>query len=362
MGVFPRSFLFPALAALSMAAGAEDFSNPRTAPSAADAGLRDEKGRTQSEISAAYEREWAASAKRDAEECLAFLRNERRCLVTAGEFNRYLAGDARWTDAIGDSGSAAEGILQARRSVLNSLLAERYSEILAASPRGDGLLAEEAWRTHLSEIASAFGRERLRASYRRHAALFAPQREVQAVYLAATDSVYLDSLVRYMLTAARKTAGAPKDSARGGCGFEAHWERLLPQEVPPEFAGAAAGLEVGEVSGLRRSRFGWFVAAATRVTEIPGKSFEEALPLLLYLPETPGKAVSSATPEGGPAAFRPEGPGKKTPEDGDLPLRVWLLPLLAPGNGGKAPRPDWPDTARVNALRLRLSDLPFGVR
>jgi hypothetical protein len=343
-----------------------------------DAGeIPDEKGRTPSEIAAEQrrdqavarelesrkaealeERRRAVSVPSDAGECLAYHRGDRRCLVTVGEFNRRLADDRQWVDAAGDSLLRTEQILDVRNRLLASLLEERYANALVDGQGEAGIQAEEAWRAQLAGIEASVGEDKLRALYRKHAAAFGPRREVQAEFLGASDSSFLDSLVRCMLDAPRAGALGKNESAGSalrksepaatGCasGRLYLWGKLEAGDLPEALPRITGKLRQGEISEIVRGRFGWFVVAAARVVEIPAKTYEESRPLLAYmvsLPETPaGTAADPARRE-------------------DPVLRAWLLPRAASGKGRKISLANWSDTGLVSALRLRLSDLPAGV-
>lgn len=335
---------------------------------------RDEKGRTAADVAEEIRVDQEASALRQARkaraleagrqalflpsdpgECLAYHRVERRCLVTAGDFNRRMAADAHWAERLGDLGAQAAPLLRLRKELLAGFLEESYQDALAATRDKAGKPAEEAWRAHLDGMLGAAGDQRLRALYRKHAASFGPGREVQAEFLGASDSSFLDSLVGCELEHPPAAPAAPLREVGGRAGRCAsgrpiQWGRLEAGDLPGEMPRIVDTLRQGEVSGIVRGGFGWFVIAAVRVREIPAKTYEESRPLLAYLAEIPDP----------PADARP----------GDLPaedphLRAWLLPRFGTGKtSGKSRRPigpAWADTALLGSQRLRLSDLPAGM-
>lgn len=376
MSFIPKIVLLSSLAAvLSVPVMAQK------APQAMDAReTPDEKGQTPSEIAADYARQSAAAVARqareaqtletrrqaislpsDTDECLAYHRSERRCLVTVGEFNRRLASDTRWTGAMADSGSQSAQILKIRSKLLAAILAERYRDALVDNPGTAGSPAEEAWQAHLAGIAAAADDGKLRALFRKHADLFAPRREVQAEFLYASDSSFLDSLVGCMLDTTRAAGPQAKGAAGTRCaaGPVFQWAKPRPEELPEEWRTLSRRLSRGEISGIARCRFGWFVAAATRVTEVPGKTYAESRPLLAYMQGLTDPAAVSADSAHMRAAA---GLRAGNPENREDPLvRVWLLPRAAAGKDRKLPSPAWKDTVLLGALRLRLSALPAEV-
>lgn len=387
MPLITKSVLcFSLAAALSGPAMAQIAHRLAASPGAegprADAGeTPDAKGQTPSEIAAEYERQGAVAAARqareaqaaearrlavsvpaDTDECLAYHRGERRCLVTAGEFNRRLASDTRWTAVPGDSGSQDAQILKIRSKLLATLLAERYRDAKVDNPGNAGRLAEEAWQAHLAGMSASADGGKLRALFRKHADLFAPRREVQAEFLFASDSSFLDSLVNCMLDTTTTAGPRAKGTAGTPCaaGPVFQWTRPRPEELPDEWRTLSGRLRQGEISGISRCRFGWFAAAATRVTKVPGKTYEESRPLLAYMQGLTDPAAVSGDPANRHAASAgiPAGnPGKRE----DPQVRVWLLPRAASGKDRKLFSPAWKDTVLLGALRLRLSALPAEV-
>jgi hypothetical protein len=379
----PKSVVLSALTAIlsgfAMAQPALRATDARETPN--------EKGQTPSEIAAEYARQGASAAARqareaqametrrqavsvpsDTDECLAYHRSERRCLVTVGEFNRRLASDTRWTETMADSGSNSGSesarILEIRSKLLATLIEERYHDELVENPGKAGRLAEEAWQAQLAGITASGDEEKLRASYRKHAASFAPQREVRAEFLAASDSAFLDSLVGCMLDTSRTRGPQAKDSAERRCASASlyRWAKPRPEELPEIWRRTSRQLRKGEISGIVRCRFGWFVAAATQVTEVPGKSYAEARPLLEYMQglRDPSEAIPAPANKNAPTAAPGIRDGNPERLD-DSGVRVWLLPSAVSGNGRKSLPPAWTDTVALGALRLRLSDLPADV-
>jgi hypothetical protein len=367
------------------------------AASAPDAGeIPDEKGRTPSSIAAEQrqeqanaeriqarkdlvqeERRRAVSVPSDANECLAYHRSERRCLVTVGEFNRRLEDDGQWVEGGGDSVLQTAQLLEIRKRLLASLLQERYADALVGGQDEAGIQAEEAWRANLAGLEASVGEEKLHALYRKHAAAFGPRREVQAEFLGASDSSFLDSLVQSMIdppqadppqaAAPRKNAAPGKDDASRRLYL---WGKLQPGDLPEVLPRVTRNIRQGEISEIIRGRFGWFVVAAARVVDIPAKTYEESRPLLAHMAGIP--EASAGGPAGGPGGKGAGGkkpsavPGREKPDaeparPEDPVVRVWLMPRAAPGKGKKPYPPAWSDTGLVSALRLRLSDLPAGV-
>jgi hypothetical protein len=368
-------------AALEAAAAVGGLSGGVGPASHAD-GPQEEKGRPVSEILAEQRqyraiaeqlearraealeaRRRAVSVPSDADECLAFHRVERRCLVTVGAFNRRLADDAQWLEGGGDSVLQTDRILDIRNRLLATLLEDRFADALVDGG-GAGLQAEDAWRDHLAGIAAAAGNGTLRDLYRRHAATFGPRREVQAEFLGASDSSFLDSLVRCMLATAPAGADREAGPAGKGCasGRRFLWGKLRPGDLADDLPRVTGALRQGEISEIVRGRFGWYVIAAARVVEIPAKTYEESRPLLAFM-------AGLKAPPGGPGDGKEKppavpGPGRPAAASAggeDPALRVWLLPRTAPAKGRGPAQPAWSDTTLAAPLRLRLSALPDGV-
>lgn len=249
--------------------------HPAESPPAAEES-RDEKGRTASDVAEEVRLDREASALRQARkvraleehrtslflpsdtgDCLAYHRVERRCLVTAGDFNRRLAADAHWAERIGDSGDPAARIPGIRRELLAVFLEESYLAALAESRDKAGKQAEEAWRAHLDGMLGAADDGLLRALFRKHAASFAPRREVQADFLGASDSSFLDSLVGCELELPQAAPASPlreKGGKAGWCasGRPIQWGRLEAGDLPGDMSRIADTLRQGEVSGMVR--------------------------------------------------------------------------------------------------------------
>jgi len=373
----PKFVLLSSLAAiLSGAVMAQP--EPRATRARADGGeIPDAKGRTPSEIAADYARQGASAVARqareartletrrqavsvpsDTDECLAYHRSERRCLVTVGEFNRRLASDTRWTETLRDSGSQTDQILETRSKLLAALLEERYHDALVENPGNAGRLAEDAWQAQLAGTSAPADDEKLRALFRKHAAAFGPRREVRAEFLVASDSAFLDSLVGCMLDTSRTDGPQVNGPAGKRCasGPFFQWVKPRPEELTEEWRKVSRDLRKGEMSGIARCRFGWFVAAATQVTEVPGKTFEESRPVLAYMQglrdPSAGDSARTQAPPGAAGNRAGNGEGRDDPK-----VRVWLLPRTASGKDRKPPSPAWTDTVpgRVAASALRFT-------
>lgn len=352
-------------------ASGSDLNSARTATEIPFQDVRDEKGRTASDIALELRQSSEAAAKKQAaqveareeelrsiriplerEECLAYHRGERRCLVTSGELNARLAENPDASDGTGIHTGNPEARLAARTSALDVLLHERFIQAMAdridqGDLRGVGI---EAWQAHLNESTAAVGEARLRRLYRKHYRnLFAPKKSATVWMMGSSDSSFVDSLAKASLQSDMGTANQTRPQKKGSTkGRSFRWQKISSQEVPRELSRVVDTTGEGTLSQTIRCRFGWSVVLVTKVDRVPEIPYSDALPLLLEL-----AAIDDLN---GPSR-KAVNPKPRSMED--LAFKAWLLPQSTIPKGLRVSKPDWTDTNRVSGLLLRLEDLPM---
>jgi hypothetical protein len=289
-------------------------------------------------------------------ECIAYLRKNGACLLTAGEFNLNLNPDDSVSLLDSTSQKSKSDLLNVRKKILEGFSAILHGRAMLQDTNDAGIRkdADKAWRVALAEEEKAAKAAKLDGLYRRYYdAYFAPRQRIDLELMGASDSVFLDSLVASLKNAplqAPADARYPEGSGARGKGPLFLWETPVWEDLPPEISGPLQGLLPERYSPLIRTPYGWFAARILERTPIPAISREQALPLLLSLASIRPEFLQSL--ENPPEAAPAEGA-----ENPDPDIRCWLLPASRlPGRSSSLPK--WADTARVKPMDFRMSLLP----
>lgn len=228
----------------------------------------------------------------DEEACVAFDPGRGGCLLTVADFNR---GVEEWPSIPGAERSGSASGLQVaslRRSMLQALLEEPYLRYkLAGDSAAEGL--EREWRSLKDRRLAAARREAgdstLRSRYRQRFERDFKAREERIVQVLATsDSAQADSL--WTALAALPAGGSAGGRARSG------WRWRCPDrgDLPMEALALADTLAKGQVSRPVRVPYGYLLVRWNSVHRRVAVPFEEAIPMLLSLPDFPDPDSSRA--------------------------------------------------------------------
>lgn len=331
----------------------------------------DEKGRWPSDIERQLERSnVAAQARKDSLAgekssfenqvvlqlpdgvCLAYHRGDGACLLTVAEFN---GNAANLTMDRGDSAVwKTAGVSVCRQRVMEGLQEKIFLEGQLLDARETTLqrAVEKAELARKRDLEKSIGVERMRALYRKnYERLFAKRRRVIVEALAASDSVFLDSL-RTDFLRLQDSAGAMESRTGNPGGRIFLWQKYDLEELPKEVAASVAGLRPGQTTRPVPCRIGWIIASPVEIRDIPATPFEKATPLLASLAAMPALPLTGGSPS------RPL-PARAVPEEGgdDLEIKSWLMPYFRT-RAKSVSRSNWSDTAMLRSRPIRLSALP----
>lgn len=348
----------------------------------------DEKGRTPSMIAEEIRKDRAIAAKREAQkakiqeerrqvvslrsnesDCLAYLPSEYRCLVTVGEFNRRLAVDLGLLDVINDSLDMEKQAMMVRSTILTALLDDRFIEA-TLNNQGKQLFqtqVQEAWRGHLAKQEAVIGEARLRRLFQERKALFGPKRKTKLEFLGSSDSSFLEALLTCFRDSQLQKISNGKvslnDPKGEKCGLDGifKWGKLQDEDLSESLSQVVSELGNGEITKVIRGEFGWFVIAVASELIVPALTYEQSLPLLIYLANSPESNIETESMARFAKNHQQKAPARRRVGLNDPVIQVWLLPGKMSKNEKKPDRQEWSDTALVGSISIRTSSLPSDI-
>lgn len=348
----------------------------------------DEKGRTPSMIAEEIQKDRAIAAKREAQrakvqeerrqavslrsnesDCLAYLPSEYRCLVTVGEFNRRLAVDLGLLDAIKDSLDMEKQVMRVRGTILTVLLDERFIEA-TLNNQGNIFQAQvqEAWRGHIAKQETVIGEARLRRLFQERKALFGSKRKAKLEFLGSSDSSFLEAILNCFSDSRLEKVSngkVPLNDPKGEkCGLDTifKWGKLHDGDLPESLSQVVSELGKGEFTKVIRGEFGWFVIAVAGEEVVPALTYEQSLPLLIYLANSPESAIETEAMARLAKNHQQKTPARHRAGLNDPVIQVWLLPGKMSKKKKNPDRQEWSDTALVRSISIRTSSLPPDVQ
>lgn len=250
-------------------------------------------------------------------DCVVSRNRDRDCILTVNEFNQAVLLRSPDTSADPDN---AGFIRKERQRILYELLHEKFlAHQLSHGEKRDSLgkrLREEEADFSMRARAK-LGDSLLRKLYHESfARLFSARKERRYQVLGASDSAKLAALRRL-----------PRDSLEGTF----RWQTFSGETLDSGITGASREMEIGQISEPVRTPFGFILMRPVSEISIPAVPFEEAIPDLIDLANTP--RTQNRSPNFAIYSYYQEYRSLFLSPD-TAELQAWLLPDRRRKSGG----------------------------
>jgi hypothetical protein len=291
----------------------------------------------------------------DANACLASTRNGD-CLVSAEEFNAYLP----YADA-----QTGRTVAEAREQLLRLYA---FQKLKSLDGRGGTTGTEKKNIVEHVRDVREYRRMRealigmglpvmdeasLREAYQNHyREYFAERDSVLIQVLASSDSVYMDSIHRFLGRQSEKHSVLERNSIPGD-GPAAPWITFNEKDLPVELVASTDSFQVGQYSEPIRTPSGFFIVKLFKIIPIPSTPPEKAQAMCIYL-ATRDKYSSLDSVVAAKARKYYQGHPDEFLTPDTASYRFWLVPRGKYRNIREYAE----DTAHIKPMDKRGTDLP----